>query len=111
MFRAIGWLIKVSIFAAVILVLGNYFKWGGRTVSDQVKTQMAKAETLEVPDTVRGWTRGILGDARRGARISNTLLRPRTIEQRPEEGTEIPSSERQKLKALIRDLNTSYGRD
>ncbi len=112
MFKAIGWLIKLSLFTTLVLVLGNYFKWGGKTVSDQVKTQMSKAESLElpsIPPSVRGWTRSLVGDAKRGAKSS----KPRPIENelRPEDGTEIPSSERQKLKTLIRDLNTSYGRD
>ena len=114
MFKAIGWVLKLTVFAALVLVLGNYFKWGGKTVSDQVKTQMAKAESLEVPSAVahvQGWASGLISDAGQGSRKNGSVLRKVEKEQRPEEGTDIPSSERQKLKTLIRDLNTSYGRD
>jgi hypothetical protein len=110
MFKAIGWLLKLTIFAALVLVLGNYFKWGGKTVSDQVKTQMAKAQSLEVPTAVQGWASELISDTGQGSR-KGPVLRKAEKEQRPEEGTDIPSSERQKLKTLIRDLNTSYGRN
>jgi len=44
MLKLIGWVIKTTIFAAVILVLGNWIHWKGTTLSDHIKTQMAQVD-------------------------------------------------------------------
>jgi hypothetical protein len=125
MLKAIGWVIKSAIFAVVVLILGNYLRVGGKTVSDQVRTQMSHAESASsslggAVTHVRGWADKLTGDAKKGAvraprsvggPVSQAPVVSRTAMNEKEDGTpsseEIPSSERQKLKALIRDLNTA----
>lgn len=114
MFRLIGWFIKAGLFAAIVLVLGSLVRWDGKTVSDQVKTGLAHAErTVEtgsdVMTTVKGWANGLLGggaepnprrrSGRAGARVQKADRATGAQE------ADIPRSERQKLKALIQELN------
>jgi hypothetical protein len=138
MFKAIGWLIKLSIFAGIILVLGNMLHWRGRTVSDQVKTSLAAAQQSETLDDIKTWANHMtsapatpghsathLKSAKKRAlpqenphHFINSAVHPvmtSTAATQPTAETEdaraqqeeIPSSERQKLRALIRELNTS----
>ncbi|MGZ3699951.1 MAG: hypothetical protein ACXVCH_17800 [Bdellovibrionota bacterium] len=96
MLKAIGWAVKVAVFAAVVLVLGNRIRIGSKTVSDQVRTGLAHAERSEIAGDMRDWATKLTQDARRG--LQKKSLAPRE---------EIPSSERQKLRALIQELNSS----
>jgi len=109
MLKAIGYLIKLTVFSVLVLVLGNWLRWDGKSISDQIKTRMAHAEKENilntVQDTVRGWAEKVTHDARKGYR--KKLEQPTAIA--PQE--EISSSERQKLKALIRELNSSHKKD
>jgi hypothetical protein len=135
MFKAIGWLIKLTIFTGIILVLGNMLHWKGHTVSDQVKTSLASAQTAETIDDIKTWANHItstpgsshaithLKNAKKRALpqesprnsihhanvTANVATDPQAAMQQPEAQAqeEIPSSERQKLRALIREINTS----
>jgi hypothetical protein len=121
MIKAIGWIIKVSVFAALVLVAANWVRVGGKTVSDQVKTQMSHAERSELVGTVKDWATTVTKDAQRSfekrANLHNTARPPNPMLRSSEDGnagdrsSEFPSSERQKLQALIRELNASRGRD
>jgi hypothetical protein len=66
----LGWIIKASLFAAAILILGNVLHIGGHTVSDQVKTSLSHAEQLAPTNTidqVKTWTGDIADKAKRAA--------------------------------------------
>jgi hypothetical protein len=70
MFKILGWIIKASLFAAAILILGNVLHIGGHTVSDQVKTSLSHAEQLAPTNTidqVKTWTGDIADKAKRAA--------------------------------------------
>ncbi|MEO5969097.1 MAG: hypothetical protein ABIQ95_04155 [Bdellovibrionia bacterium] len=98
MLKGIGYLIRLALFSVFILVLGNSVHWEGKTISDQVKLRMSHAERSEVYGSVRSWAEKLTLDATRNAikRVDRV-----TVE-------EIRPSERQKLKALIRELNNSH---
>src|SRR6185312_9150448 len=98
MLKALGWTLKIAMFAALVLVLGNYIHVGGRTVSDQVRTGLAHAERSDLASDVKDWATRLTKDARKGA-------------SRHAREAEIPSSEKQKLRDLIRELNSSRGHD
>lgn len=110
MFKAIGWLIKVSIFVVLVLILGNWLEFRGKTVSDQVKTHLSHAERSEFAHKLRSWAGDLTEDARVGAprKISSET---RTGSGAARSGEDLPSAERQKLRALIRELNHSEKRD
>jgi hypothetical protein len=58
MLKAIGWLVKASAFAVIVLIIGNYLRIGNKTVSDQVKTQLSHAEQWDasgVTNEVKDW--------------------------------------------------------
>lgn len=42
--------LKYTVFALVIIILANWFKWDGKTISDQVKVQMSQAQK-------KGWVK------------------------------------------------------
>ena len=99
MFRAIGFLIKISLFSLLVLILGNWIRWNGVTISDQIKFQMAHAEKSAVWMNITQWSENMVHDARDGFK-KKPQLRSTELEDHP-------SSERRKLKALIQELNTN----
>lgn len=116
MFKMIGWMIKTSLFALAILVLGSMIRWNGETLSDQVKTGIAHAEPSRVAEKIKRWASGLVDDARDTARRAvgsqNPSRRERyrrpqaeAIEAAAEEDGDISPTERQKLRALIEELN------
>ncbi len=108
MLKAIGSCLKILTFSILVLILGNWFKWDGRTISDQVKFHMAHAERSETLNTVREWAQKITHEASKGAHIKSIhFSSPMTVTV-PEE---ISPSERQKLRALIQELNSSHKKD
>jgi hypothetical protein len=120
MFKAIGWLIKTALFAALVLVIGNLVNWKGRTVSDQVKVQLSHAERTELGEKLKDWTSDtktyrddLVRETTHEAK-KLTHLRPHTAVAANGEGEpseQLPSSERQKLRALIRELNSPQDRN
>jgi len=101
MLRLIGTLIKLALFSTFILILGNSLHWEGKTISDQVKLRMSHAERSDIYGSARSWAAKLTLDARQGAtKKANRIL----VE-------EIAPSERQKLNALIRELNNSHKTD
>jgi hypothetical protein len=105
MLRAIFFVIKLVAFSALVLVLGNLIRWDGRTVSDQIRTRLAHAERSELTTEVRDWAGNLVSDARQGARKKQAA--PALSGRGNSESDSITSSERQKLRALIRELNSS----
>lgn len=98
MLRLIGFFLKVSLFSIIVLILGNLVRWEGRTISDQVKTQMAHAERSSLLGEIRHWAEQLTREARKGG---FKKLHSASSDE------EFPSSERQKLKTLIQELNNS----
>jgi hypothetical protein len=106
MLRLIGLAIKISLFAIVVLVLGHYVRWNGRTVSDQVKSQLSHAERTDWAEKVREVSDRITTPKSSAERAPNRA--PKASVSNADESKldeEIASSERQKLKALIQELN------
>ena len=125
-------LIKFAIFSIAILVLGNYFRWDGKTVSDQIQTRVSHAENSDMAAKLKNWSKELIDDTKKAPSHSSTqgnskkssrtaaassgelahepLTAPLVSKsnsgelQNPSE--EIPPTERQKLRALIRELNS-----
>lgn len=104
MLRMIGFCIKFIFFSIFILVLGNCLHWNGRTLSDQIKVSMAHAERTEIWGNLQEWASKLTRDARSGF-----LKKPKNSSSEITET--IPHSEKQKLKALIRELNNTRKKD
>ena len=98
MLKLIGSLFKAALFSLLILALGNRVHWNGITLSDQVRIGMAHAENTGIFEKIKDWAQDLTEDVRKGAH--QKLKHSETSE-------EIRSSERQKLKALIQELNSS----
>lgn len=135
MIRALSGLIKTCLFAAVILILGNWIHWGGKSVSEQVKTEMTQVGQSKAAGSLKRWGKQVKGDVaaevtpkiykevsgkvveKSTKLIKAAKAKVKTIESQagldsaqvdsPSDGDKIPSSERQKLRALIQELNTS----
>jgi hypothetical protein len=123
MLRALGFVLKCGLFALAVLVLGNWVRWDGRTASERVTRWIHRPDFSEVAERVgsglQRWSRSLTMDARAGADRASTRDRagssqagPRR-EDRADPGSSesISPSERQKLRALIRELNSSHRRD
>jgi hypothetical protein len=76
-------MMKIAAFSLGILVLGHLVSWDGRTVSDQIKSQLSHAES---------WAEHKVDVIRNGDHPRET----------------ISPSERQKLRQLIRELNREH---
>lgn len=108
MIRAISFVFKFLIFSALVLVLGNWIKVGNKTISDQVKTEMAQAERSEFVGKVRGWANRISQDSRLG-QLKKIQLNEKSASPENRVTENITPSERQKLKSLIEELNRPNG--
>lgn len=102
MLKLIGLVLKLALFSFFVLVLGNWVRWDGKTISDQVKLRMSHADEYEIIGSVKTWADQLTQDAKQG--FHKKIDRVAAQE-------EISPSERQKLKALIRELNSSHKRD
>jgi hypothetical protein len=133
MIHAMGWLVKITLFSILILVLGNWIQWNGKSVSDQVKTQISHAERSNIATSIRRWTGNVTQDMRNGATRKGahhkveTRAKEVSYQETEDAGTstessqlasgeakpmeKIQSSERQKLRALMQELNTSTSAD
>jgi hypothetical protein len=101
-----GTVFKIALFSVVVLLLGNWIRFGGKTISDQVRTQMAHAERSPLVTTVKGWTERLrLPSETRQDRIEHKI-NPAVLNSAAMRDEEIGATERQKLKALIRELNS-----
>jgi len=113
MLRLIGFMIKVCVFSIVVLLLGNVIHWRGRTLSDQVRTSMSQVERAvehridpSTANTVKHWSKKLNFDS--AAKPGSKPEKIKVASDAQEEGPDmIPPSERQKLRALIRELNGS----
>ena len=111
MFKILGFFIKLTIFSALVLIIGNLIHWNGRTVSDQVKTQLSHAERTAWVGVsgMKHWAGKLTGDSKEGSARKKTL-RPNAalepMDSNEDDSKKIPASERQKLRALIEELNT-----
>lgn len=90
MLKAIGWVLKTTVFAVVILILGNWIRWDGKTVSDQVKSKMAFA-------------------TRSSPSVEKTMKQMKSLKDRistgnPAESEQISQAEREKLRSLMKNL-------
>lgn len=106
MFKLLGWMVKVTLFAAAVLILGNIVRIKGRTLSDQVRTEMAHAEKSEIATRARKLAGQITEDAREGY---SGRIKAGAAPAKERDAEEFFSSERQKLKALIQELNRTTG--
>lgn len=99
MLRFFGFIFRVSLYTLVVLMLGNWIEWKGRTLNDQIKYGMAHAERTSVFRQMRNWANDITREAKVGFQ-----------KKEAETSEEIPASERQKLHVLIQDLNRPHSR-
>ncbi len=137
MFKLIGWVLKLTVFAVLVLTAGNYFHWGSKTVNDEIRTQLSHAERPDWSGKLKEWTgtgeevsprhsaarhRGAENHARNGNQshparpagpapgsesepvVAQITTGAETVP--PQE--KVSPSERQKLRALIQELNTSH---
>jgi hypothetical protein len=117
MLKPIFFVIKLAVFASAVLVLGNLVHWQGRTVSDQVKLRMASAQRserglTETAGKLKSWAGDLVSDSRKATRatVSGTTGNQVSVSaDKPLD--DIHPSERQKLRALIRELNAARGQD
>jgi hypothetical protein len=136
-FKVLGWIVKASLFAGLVLILGNVLHIGGKTVSDQVRTSLSHAEQIGAIDHVKNFADDVTDRAKRavnevkkpagrhGANAAPVVQNRKVaseknpISENPRKPTQkliqaetnntesILASERQQLRTLIRDLNNS----
>jgi hypothetical protein len=115
MLKLVSMLIKLALFSVLILVLGHYIHMDGRTVSDHVKSHLSQAEGSTIARQLRTWAGSLAEDARSGhSRISGVAqglenkvgMKVEDNIRTSSAAAERAPSERQKLRALIRELNS-----
>jgi hypothetical protein len=108
MLRLIGLMIKICVFSLIVLLIGNSVRWRGRTISDQVRTHLAHADPVGIVSEVRVWAEGWLGDFSKKEPRSKGRSPGGSAPSDSAATDDISVSERQKLRALIRDLNNPH---
>ena len=114
MLRPIFWAMKIAIFSIIVLALSNWIHWRGRTISDQVKTNISHAERLsgEAAENAKNWVQEKKRQAESAWDGSAQESAQDSIKEKSQDAPErIAPSERQKLRALIRELNGTRKRD
>ncbi|MBI2712480.1 MAG: hypothetical protein HYX41_06460, partial [Bdellovibrio sp.] len=76
-----------------------WLHWGGKSISDQIKTGMAHAEKNPWVSDARDWASSVTEDVKTG------LLKKNSTRENRLQVEEVTGSERQKLRALIKELN------
>lgn len=71
MLRFVLLILKLSTFALLVLVLGNWIHWGDRTVSDRVKDQISQAERSPAIRQARDWAGEISRDLRYSVKLDD----------------------------------------
>ena len=116
MFKLLGFFVKVTVFAVIVLVIGNMVHWNGRTVSDEVRVQLSHAERSAWTGVSgnKHWAGKLTTDTKEGA-IRKKSAKPSAQAEPADEETgdikKIPASERQKLRALIEEMNHTQVKD
>jgi hypothetical protein len=139
MLRLLGLFIKLSLFALAVLIAGNWIHWDGRSLSDQVRAQVSGGEPSNLVNKMTKLLPGTgsrkpaprkdktsraelvpdMVPLSAAAPLDTAALEPQSAPAAtahgkaisPAVGTaeEIAPSERQRLRALIRELNRSRG--
>lgn len=113
MLKTLLFLIKLVFFSVAVLALGNWLRWDGKTISDQVKVGMSHAEDAHFFSDLQEWAKKVTDDARKGFQSKSKIRSksPGILIPSSNAEEDISSTERQKLKALIRELNTSQNNE
>ena len=101
MFKTIGAMIKFGLFALVIVIISHMIHWDGETLSDQVKSSMAKAERTSLYQDVTHKSSEIVES------IKDQVLPTKTrknISKKSKKLDEFTDREKLKLREIIRDL-------
>ena len=131
MLNALSWVLKLTLLSIAILIAGEWIHWDGHTLAQHVMLGIGRAEKSDTVDYLRDLTRKVTEDARSGIEKKAKSLgrKPAVAQKSAGEAQEealtdrtetqaaaparngarteerLPPSERQKLKALIRELN------
>jgi hypothetical protein len=102
MLKLLGWILKATLFAALVLVASHLITWNGKSVSDQVRSGLSSAERAvpagQTLKTVKRKSRALVEDARDAASKIGVGA-PAPSSKRKGEG---PSDhDREELQALI----------
>lgn len=114
MFKLIGFFVKATVFSVAVLVMGSLIEWKGGTLSDRVRDGIEVVRDSSVIQRSGRWmqeafssgrdaARKLLGESPNKWRNSPTKEASDAVSNREE----LLTSERQKLKALIHELNSS----
>ena len=123
MIKLFGSLLKFALFSIGVLILGNWIRWDGKTVSDQIQTRVSHAENSDMAEKVKSWSKELIDDTKKasshsakksihgaaapsGASTHETVSAHSISNEIRNPSEEIPPTERQKLRALIRELNS-----
>lgn len=102
MFRLIGWILKATLFAVVVLVGSHFIHWEGRTINDQVSSSLSSAERSPAVRSVKKKSSGFFESAREAA---ERALQSDSFKQsgNPEKTKkdEIPLRDKRQLQSLI----------
>lgn len=107
MFKPFFFVLKLTFFTAFILIFSHIVEWNGKTVSDQVRSQMSSAQRTtdwigDMKDKALKWMGGIGSDSA----LEDKKPRSKPVQKSSfSRSNEFTPTERQKLRALIQELN------
>lgn len=110
MFKLLGFMIKSVFVVVLVLAAGSLIELKGRTLSEHVESGL---ETISIDSWVHSTAKKISAIAKEQTQAFNATVEkgksrvPAQAESAPRKKENIPQSERQKLRALIHELNGS----
>ncbi len=103
---------KLLLFSLAVLVLGNLIQWDGKSVSDRVRSHLSSVQKSGPVESAKDWAESLIDDVRIGnSQKESDQRNPARKRSGSDKEPEFTSTERQKLRALIRELNKSTAQD
>ena len=103
MLKALGWLIKTSLFIGLVLMLSHLIQWKNESISDRVKTTVSsveknvlnKLDTSHVKEKIEDWKKN-----------TETFVKAKEEPAKLKriKADSLSKNDRQKMRAFIRNL-------
>ena len=108
MLKLIGWTIRTALFAALVLVLGNWIKWKGTTLSDHLRVGMSQVERkvdVQMPtaSSISEATRNLIKESKTAPRHPEVAKAPTHLSRSHDQ---ISRSDRREFRDFLRELST-----
>jgi len=109
------WFLKTAIFTFIVLIASALIKWNGKTLSQHIQAGLQKSQKSGIIQQSSAWSGQVIKDAQQSigmTKANNDQIKTssaataQTQTKAKSAPPEIAETERDKLRSLIKELNT-----